>query len=118
MLLTMADGVTEHREDEPELHDHGPPRVQRLMGTSRPTRVPPARQNVVVVVRRLSPFEPLPKRLRRFFERERFEAFRVAALESRSGPVNANKLRYLPIHGGSRDSVTDGARPAPEDDEP
>ena len=50
MLLTMADGVTEHREDEPELHVHGPPRVQRLMGTIPRTRVPPARRKVVVVV--------------------------------------------------------------------
>ena len=121
MLLTMADGVTEHREDEPELHVHGPPRVQRLMGTFPPRRVPSARRKfvvvVVVVVFRLSPFEPLPKRLRRFFL-ERFEAFRVAALESRSGPVNANKLRYLPICGGSRDSINNGARPAPEDKKP
>ena len=33
MLLTMADGATEHHDDEPELHVHGPPRVERLMGT-------------------------------------------------------------------------------------
>ena len=32
MLLTMADGVTEHHEDEPELKIHGPPRTERLMG--------------------------------------------------------------------------------------
>jgi hypothetical protein len=31
MLLTMADGATEHHEDEPELQVHGPPRVERLM---------------------------------------------------------------------------------------
>ena len=30
MLLTMADGALEHREDEPELAVHGPPRVERL----------------------------------------------------------------------------------------
>ena len=30
MLLTMADGALEHREDEPELVVHGPPRVERL----------------------------------------------------------------------------------------
>lgn len=32
MLLTMADGATEHHENEPEIHVHGPPRVERLMG--------------------------------------------------------------------------------------
>ena len=32
MLLTMADGVTEHHEDELELKIHGPPRTERLMG--------------------------------------------------------------------------------------
>ena len=31
---------------------------------------------------------------------------------------NANKLRYLPICGGSRDSLNNGARPAPEDNKP
>jgi len=33
MLLTMADGATEHRDDEPTLVIHGPPRTERLMGT-------------------------------------------------------------------------------------
>jgi len=32
LLLTVADGATEHHADEPELHIHGPPRVERLMG--------------------------------------------------------------------------------------
>ena len=36
MLLTVADGATEHHADEPELHIHGPPRVERLMGEKPP----------------------------------------------------------------------------------
>ena len=86
MLLTMADGVTEHREDEPELHVHGPPRVQRLMGASPPpTRVPSARRTSSSSRRRrLSPFEPLPKRLRRFFLGA-YEAFRAPRIALGAG---------------------------------
>ena len=90
MLLTMADGVTEHHEDEPELKIHGPPRTERLMGARRAS-------------------------LGFFFlscgarDERRRDDDATEAPERRfippkdvSRPMNAKTLRYLPTCGDSR----------------
>ena len=81
MLLTMADGVTEHREDEPELHVHGPPRVRRLMGAS------PRLSGETSRVVRPSPFDPL-------FPSERLDVAR--ALGSRHA-LGAGECQYTAL---------------------
>ena len=89
MLLTMADGVTQHHEDEPELKIHGPPRTERLMGAFfflvfRFSFVRAAAAAAAAAVfLRLSDRRPHEKR-------------------DVSRPMNAKTLRYLPICGDSR----------------
>ena len=82
MLLTMADGVTEHHEDEPELKIHGPPRTERLMG---------AFFFFLSVFFFLRAPPPPPRSDRRPHEKRDV-----------SRPMNAKTLRYLPICGDSR----------------
>ena len=91
MLLTMADGVTEHHEDEPELKIHGPPRTERLMGARRAS---------------LGFFFFLSCGAR---DERRRDDDATEAPERRfilpkdvSRPMNAKTLRYLPTRGDAR----------------
>ena len=107
MLLTMADGVTEHHEDEPELKIHGPPRTERLMGARRAS---------------LGFFFFIVRRERRTTTRRRRDRSARKTFHPPEGRFAADECQNTALsshpRGRTASPLTTEARPAPEDTKP